>query len=70
MYKLGGLIIANVNSIILDIEKLSLSQQEQLLSYLEEMLALGSQVGQVAQDVKEFRFGQEKICPPCSAETV
>ncbi|MEC0122799.1 IS1595 family transposase, partial [Paenibacillus apiarius] len=39
--------MATVNSLISDIQKLSVSQQEQLLSYLEELLVLGTQVGQV-----------------------
>lgn len=39
--------MANVQSLISDIQKLSVFQQEQLLSYLEEMLLLGSQVSQV-----------------------
>lgn len=62
--------MANVKSLISDIQKLTLSQQEQLLSYLEEMLVLGSQVGQVAQEVKEFRFAKGKVCPHCSAEAI
>lgn len=62
--------MASVNSLISDIQKLSVSQQEQLLSYLEELLVLGTQVGQVTQEVKEFRFAKGKICPHCSAETV
>lgn len=60
----------NIKSLISDIQKLSVYQQEQLLSYLEEMLVLGSQVGQVTQEVKEFRFAEGKVCPHCSAETV
>lgn len=62
--------MASVNSLISDIQKISVSQQEQLLSYLEELLVLGTQVGQVTQEVKEFRFAKGKICPNCSAETV
>lgn len=62
--------MASVNSLISDIQKLSVSQQEQLLSYLEDLLVLGTQVGQVTQEVKEFRFAKGKICPHCSAETV
>ncbi|PEB39437.1 IS1595-like element ISBth19 family transposase [Bacillus pseudomycoides] len=62
--------MASVNSLISDIQKLSVSQQEQLLSYLEDLLVLGTQVGQVTQEVKEFRFAKGKTCPHCSAETV
>ena len=61
--------MASVNSLISDIQKLSVSQQEQLLSYLEDLLVLGTQVGQVRQEVKEFRFAKGKIYPHCSAET-
>ncbi|KAJ50184.1 Zn-finger DNA-binding domain protein [Clostridium tetanomorphum DSM 665] len=32
------------------------------------MLVLGSQVGQVTQEVKEFRFAKGKVCPRCNAE--
>jgi len=62
--------MANIKSLISDIQKLSISQQEQLLSYLEEMLVLGSQVGKVTQEVKEFRFAKGKVCPHYNAETV
>ena len=62
--------MADIKSFISDIQKLSISQQEQLLSYLEELLVLGSQVGQVTQEVKEFRFAKGKVCPHCSADTV
>jgi len=34
------------------------------------MLALGSQVGQITQEVKEYRFAKLKFCLHCSAETV
>lgn len=62
--------MANIKSLISDIQKLSIYQQEQLLSYLEEILVLGSQVGKVTQEVKEFRFAKGKFCPHCNAETV
>lgn len=42
----------NVKYILYDIEKLPLHQKEQILSSLEEILALGSQVSQVEQEVK------------------
>jgi transposase-like protein len=62
--------MANYQSLISDVDKLSVFQKEQLYSYLEEVLLLGSQVGQVTQEVKEFRFAKGKVCPYCNAETV
>jgi hypothetical protein len=62
--------MASIPSLISDIQKLSLTQQEQLISYLEEILVVGSQVNQVTQEVKEFRFAKGKVCPHCNAETV
>ena len=62
--------MASIPSLISDIQKLSLTQQEQLFCYLEEILVVGSQANQVTQEVKEFRFAKGKVCPHCSAETV
>ena len=45
-----------MKSILNDIEKLPLHQKEQILSTLEEILILGSQVGQVEQEVKIRRI--------------
>lgn len=59
----------NVKSILNDIEKLPLHQKEQILSTLEEILVLGSQVSQV-EEVKEFRFSKGKVCPICGSETI
>ena len=52
----------SIKSILTDIQTLPLSQVEELLSYLEEFLVLGSQVGQVCEEVKEFRFAKGKVC--------
>lgn len=60
----------NVKSILNDIEKLPLHQKEQILSTLEEILVLGSQVSQVEEEVKEFRFSKGKVCLICSSETI
>lgn len=60
----------NVKSILNDIEKLPLHQKEQILSTLKEILVLGSQVSQVEQEVKEFRFSKGKVCPICSSENI
>jgi len=60
----------SVNTIISDIQTLTLSQQEELLSYLEEFLVLGSQVDQISEEVKKFRFSKGKICPFCSCEII
>jgi transposase-like protein len=62
--------MASVPSLISDIQKLSFPEQERLFSYLEEILVVGLQVNQVAQEVKEFRFAKGKVCPHCNAETV
>jgi hypothetical protein len=50
----------NVKSILNDIEKLPLHQKEQILSTLEEILVLGSQVSQVEQEVKNLDFLRRK----------
>ena len=60
----------NVKSILTDIQSLPLNQVEELLSYLEEFLVLGSQVGQVCEEVKEFRFSKGKVCPHCNSELI
>ena len=39
----------SIKSILTDIQTLPLNQVEELLSYLEEFLVLGSQVGQVCE---------------------
>lgn len=63
--------MASIPSLISDIQKLSLTQQEQLFSYLEEILVVGSQVNQVTQEVKEIRFAKGKVWRPhCNAGTV
>jgi hypothetical protein len=48
--------MANSITILEEIKKLPLYQQEHLYYYLGEMLVLGSQVSQLTQEVKEFRF--------------
>lgn len=60
----------SVKSILEDIEKSPLYQKEQILSPLEEILILGSQISQVEQGVKEFRFSKGKVCPFCGSETI
>lgn len=37
---------------------------------MEEFLVLGSQVGQVCEEVKEFRFAKGKVCPHCNSELI
>ena len=44
--------MATVSSILSEIKSLSVYQQEQILSHLEEHLVLGSQVGKVTKEVK------------------
>lgn len=34
------------------------------------MLVLGSQVSQITQEVREFRFAKGKVCPHCGAEAI
>ena len=60
----------SIKSILTDIQTLPLGQIEELLSYLEEFLVLGSQVGQVCEEVKEFRFAKGKVCPHCNSELI
>ena len=60
----------SIKSILTDIQTLPLNQVEELLSYLEEFIVLGSQVGQVCEEVKEFRFSKGKVCPHCTSESI
>ena len=60
----------SIKSILTDIQTLPLNQVEELLSYLEEFIVLGSQVGQVCEEVKEFRFSKGKVCPHCKGNHV
>ncbi len=62
--------MAYSNTIIEQIKRLPLHQQQHIYSFLEEVPVLCSQVSQVTQDVKEFRFAKGKVCPYCGAETV
>lgn len=62
--------MANSDDLIKQIQKLPLHQQQHIYSFLQEVLVLGSQVSQITQEVKEFRFAKGKVCPHCGAETV
>lgn len=62
--------MANVLSILSEIENLSLYQQTQILSHLEERIISGSQVTQITKDVKEMRFSKGKVCPHCKGEDI
>ena len=62
--------MANVSSILSEIENLSLYQQTQILALLEERLISGSQVTQITKDVKEMRFSKGKVCPHCKGEDI
>lgn len=62
--------MANAEDLIQQIQRLPLYQQHHIHSFLEEVLVLGSQVNQITQEVKEFRFAKGKVCPHCGAETV
>jgi hypothetical protein len=50
--------MANSNAIIEQIKRLSLHQQQHIYSFLEEVLVLGSQVSQITQEIKKFRFAK------------
>ena len=62
--------MSSMKSILIDIQTLPLNQIEELLSYLEEFLILGSQVGKICEEVKEFRFAKGKVCPHCNSESI
>ncbi len=59
-----------VQNILNEINKLSTSEQENILSSLEEVLLFGSHVGTISQEVMEFRFSKGKVCPHCGAESI
>ena len=60
----------SIKSILTYIQTLPLNKIEELLSYLEEFLVLGSQVGQVCEEVKEFRFAKRKVFHHCNSESI
>ena len=60
----------NVSSILSEIQKLSLSQQKEILSHIEENIVLGSQITEITNDVKELRFSKGKVCPHCNSEYI
>ena len=60
----------SIKSILTDIQTLPLNQVEELLSYLEEFLVSNSQIEQIYEDVKEFRFSNGKVCPHCNPELI
>ena len=60
----------SIKSILTDIQTLPLNQVEELLSYLEEFLVSNSQVEQIYEDIKEFRFSKGKVCPHCSSKLI
>lgn len=60
----------NINSIINDIKALNISEQEQLLSFLEEFLVFNSYTSKITEEVKEFRFSMRKVCPHCKSDKV
>lgn len=62
--------MANVLSILSEIENLSLYQQTQVLALLEERLISGSQVTQITKNVKEMRFSKGKVCPHCKGKDI
>ena len=62
--------MSNVTSVLAQAKVLSEQEQQELLTQLEEYLVLGSQVGQVCEEVKEFRFAKGKVCPHCSSELI
>lgn len=60
----------NVESILLEIEKLPTIEQENILSILEEVLLFGSHVGRISQEVMESRFSKGKVCPHCGEDSI
>lgn len=60
----------SIKSILTDIQTLPLNQIEELFSHLEEVLVLSTQVGQVYEEVKEFRFAKGKVCPHCHSQSI
>lgn len=59
-----------IESIKRDIHSLGYAQKEEILSYLEEVITLGSGSKEITDNIKESRFSKGKVCPHCSQEEV
>ena len=60
----GSNTISNVTSVLAQAK--TLSEQQELLTQLEEYLVLDSQVTQVTKEVKEIRFSKGRVCCHCN----
>lgn len=60
----------NVTLVLAQAKALSKQGQQELLIQLEEYIVLGSQVTQVAKEVKEMRFSKGRVCCYCEGTNV
>ncbi len=54
--------MSNVAVLLAHAKALSKQEQEELLTQLEDFVVLGSQVEQIAKEVKEMRFSKGRVC--------
>ena len=62
--------MANVQSIIRDMQTLGQEERETLFNYLEEILVPASIGDEITDNVKENRFSKGKVCPRCEHDQV
>lgn len=60
----------SVISIIKNINGMSTTEQEEILSFLENVIVLGSYASEITDQVKENRFSRGKVCPHCGHNEV
>ena len=67
------LILAQVKAfseILAQVKAFSEQKQQELLTQLEECLVLGSQITQVAKEIKEMRFSKGRVYCHCNSTDV
>ena len=64
----GGILMPTIESIKKDIHSLGYAQKEEILSYLEEVIAFGTGSKVITKNIKVSRFSKGKVCPHCSHE--
>ncbi len=60
--------MSTLKSLIRDMHTLGYVQKEEILSYLEEVIAFGTGSKVITKNIKVSRFSKGKVCPHCSHE--